>query len=422
MNVQPPTPAPDRADVVAPVRRDGFALPLAIVVLALLTMGLVFGFSTASSELSTTVSQRAQARAYSYAQMGLETFLTQRKENTGRLFCPHCWAVNATVPPGGAGITANLDTLPTQRETVYVAFQGGYAIVKATPVWLNVATGKGTYLITSTGYDAQSGLAASLGRSNTAKRTVGVLVTWNKITMNVVGAWTSLSGLVKNGTGRIDGVDQSPTSCANGQNVAGLSVPQYNGRADLVINGGFQPTGSPPYDTLKTFAQESASMKLDWASVKSGVAMPADYIITATNSTFPSTAMFTADTNFWPVIHVMNNPPLPGVPFNFALPNRGRGMLIVDGDLTISGSNQWDGVIMVGGILTSNGNNVSEGATLSGLNALTGTRPSPSSADDATANGQKAYTYNSCSVSKATRAMARYTMMSNTWMDNVSGY
>ena len=97
-------------------------------------------------------------------------------------------------------------------------------------------------------------------------------------------------------------------------------------------------------------------------------------------------------------------------------------MLIVDGDLTISGSNQWDGVIMVGGILTSNGNNVSEGATLSGLNALTGTRPSPSSADDATANGQKAYTYNSCSVSKATRAMARYTMMSNTWMDNVSGY
>ena len=161
-------------------------------------------------------------------------------------------------------------------------------------------------------------------------------------------------------------------------------------------------------------------MKLDWASVKSGAAVPADYTITATNSTFPSTAMFVADTNFWPVIHVKNSPP--NVPFNFALPNRGRGMLIVDGDLTISGSNQWDGVIMVGGILTSNGNNVSEGATLSGLNALTGTRPSPSTADDATANGQKAYTYNSCSVAKATRAMARYVMMSNTWMDNVSGY
>ena len=44
-------------------------------------------------------------------------------------------------------------------------------------------------------------------------------------------------------------------------------------------------------------------------------------------------------------------------------------MLIVDNDLTINSSNQWDGVcILVGGQLTSNGNNVSEGATLGGLN------------------------------------------------------
>jgi hypothetical protein len=60
------------------VRRDGFALPLAIMVLALLTMGLVAGFAASASEMSTSASQRAQARAYSFAQMGLEQFLTQR--------------------------------------------------------------------------------------------------------------------------------------------------------------------------------------------------------------------------------------------------------------------------------------------------------------------------------------------------------
>ena len=60
--------------------REGFALPLAIMVLALMSIGLVAGFAMSTSEQAATSSQRAQARAYSYAQMGLEAFLTQRKE------------------------------------------------------------------------------------------------------------------------------------------------------------------------------------------------------------------------------------------------------------------------------------------------------------------------------------------------------
>ena len=47
-------------------------------------------------------------------------------------------------------------------------------------------------------------------------------------------------------------------------------------------------------------------------------------------------------------------------------------MLVVDGDMTISGSNQWDGVILVGGKLTSNGNNVTSGTVMAGLNRLIG--------------------------------------------------
>ena len=398
------------AEPATSTRREGFALPMAIVVLALLTMGLVAGFAMTSSELSTAASQRAEARAYSNAQRGLEALLTRRKEKVGAtMFCPHCWAVNASAAVGA--VTANLDGLPTVRETVTVAFTNGMAIVRATPVFVNTVTGKGKYFITSTGYDSTSGAGGGLGRSAIAKRTVGIFVSWNKTTINVLGAWTSLTGIVKNGTGQINGIDQ----CGSGVNVAGISVPQYAGKADLVVNGGFMPTGNPPYDTLKTFSAESAAMKIDWGTVKSGSAIPADVIIGA--GTFPSTATFAADTNYWPVIHVTNGPA--GV---FALPWAGRGMLIVDADLTISGNNQWSGIILVGGKLTSNGNNVSEGATLSGLNALTGTTALPSTSDDAVANGQKSYVYNSCSVSKATSALARYTTMPNTWMDNLPGY
>jgi Tfp pilus assembly protein PilX len=188
-------------------RRDGFALPLAIVVLALLTMSLVAGFAMTTSELSTTASQRAEARAYSNAQRGLEAFLSRRKEKAGGvMFCPNCWAVNAT--PAIGSVAANLDGLPTVRETVTVAFPGGMAIVRATPVLVNVATGRGKYFITSTGYDSTSGIGGLAGRSSMASRTVGVFSNWNKSTINILSAWTSLTGIRKNGTGQISGIDQ----------------------------------------------------------------------------------------------------------------------------------------------------------------------------------------------------------------------
>ena len=404
-------PASDSPDVTLPARRDGFALPMAIVVLALLTMGLVAGFAMTSSELSTSSSQRAQARAYSNAQMGLETFLTRRKERAGSvMFCPHCWSVNATAAVGNQ--TANLDGLPLARETVTVGFPQGMAIIRVTPVWVNTVTGKGKYFVTSTGYDSTSGAGGGGGRVTLASRTVGVFTTWNKITMNVVSAWTSLSGISKQGTGLISGVDRG--NCGNGD-VAGLSVPwnPVNGKADLSVSGNsFSPTGTPPYDTLSTFSQESSKVKLDWASIQNGTALQPDIIIPS--GTFPSTATFAADTNYWPVIQVTSA--------SFTLPNAGRGMLIINGDLTINGSNQWSGIILVGGVLTSNGNNVSEGTTLSGLNYLIGAHPAQSTADDAQANGTKSYVYNSCSVAKASSGMARYTMLPNTWMDNLAGY
>src|SRR5258708_2740533 len=302
--------------------------------------------------------------------MGLENFLLRRKENTGSQFCPHCWAVNATAANGS--ISSNLDGLPTVRETVYVAFASGYAIVRATPIWLDIPNGKGTYFITSTGYDQQAFVGGGSGRTAQATRTVGVFASWNRTTMNVLSAWTSLTGIIKNGTGTISGTDQ----CGGG-NVAGLSVPEYNGKADMQINGNnWAPTGNPPYDTTKTFSQESSAVKIDWAGIKNGTSLNFD--ITIPNGTFPSTATFAADTNYWPVIHIVNNGPNPP-PSAYTLPNAGRGMVIVDGDLNTNGSNHWSGVILVGGLLTSTGHNLADGAPLTCLNALTSAKPLASS-------------------------------------------
>jgi hypothetical protein len=408
--------------------RRGFALPLAIMVLALLTMGLVAGFAMSTSEQSSTASQRAQARAYSYAQMGLEAFLANRKElvcapspskgytaaqASACAFCPQCWLVNAAALNGQ--VNANLDTLPTVAESVTVKFTSGTAFVRAVPVWLDTAKGRGTYFISSRGTDSLSKIATGSGTTRNASRTVGVYVVWSRATMNVMGALVSFSGVDKNGTGDISGID----ACGADTNVAGINVPANE--SVTTAGNSFTPTGNPPYDTLQTFAQDSANSKLDWAGITSGTSLQADIDVTVASApNFPSLANFAADTNWWPVTHIHNRQASPGWNGGFTLPWKGRGMLIVDGNLTIAGSNQWDGVILVGGQLTSDGNNVTSGTVMAGLNRLIGL---PAAAvNDASLQGTKSYQYNSCSVRKATTSMARYTMLPNTWMDDIPQY
>lgn len=109
----------------------------------------------------------------------------------------------------------------------------------------------------------------------------------------------------------------------------------------------------------------------------------------------------------------------------FSLPNAGRGIIIADSHFTISGSNMWDGIILVGGKLTSNGNNTTFGTTMSGLNLLLpNAQPLGQGTiiDDATANGNKDYVYNSCYVSRATQPLRRFMAIADTWIDDVPAW
>jgi hypothetical protein len=355
---------------------------MTILVLTALTAALAAGFASAASEFTTNAAQRGQNRAYHNAETALEQFLVLRSTSG---WCTNC------VP----------DPTVADSEWTHVPLPGGYADVVAVRVRPVIGNNNAVYFIRSRGVDTSVKLSGG-GYSVNAEHTVGVYATWNTATMKVAAAWLSLSGLVKNGTGVISGIDQ----CGKQPAVAGVMVDS----GDLVIKGGsFNPQGNPPVDTSNNFNNLKAKTGIDWAGVMGG-SIVADRTIPGDQ--FPSSEF--DDPNYWPVIRVHTN--------GYSLPNHGRGIIIADSDFTISGSNMWDGIVLVGGMLTSNGNNTTAGATLSGLNFMIGGTPSLSTIDDATANGQKTYVYNSCNVALASQSLRKYAALSNTWVDNLSSW
>jgi len=363
-------------------------MPMAIFVIAVLTAALAAGFSGTATEITTNNAVRGQTRAYQLAEAGLEAFMVRRGESG--------WCTNCANP-----VTAD-------SEWTRVSLIGGYADVVAVKVRPVIGNSSALYFIRSKGTDTSTRLNGASG-SRFATRTVGLYATWNTAVVNVKAAWLSLSGLSKNGTGVISGIDD----CGEQPPVAGVMVD----KGDLAVAGeSFHPLGNPPVDTSNTFDQLKAGTPIDWASILQNSITPD---VEIPGGTFPSAAQFDADPEYWPVIRIHTQ--------GFALPNRGRGMIIADSDFVINGSNMWDGIIMVGEQLTSNGNNTVAGATISGLNYLVnGLSPNysnkSSDTDNSMAEGQKNYVYNSCYVSRAAQRLRRYVTMPNSWMDNLASW
>jgi hypothetical protein len=211
--------------------------------------------------------------------------------------------------------------------------------------------------------------------------------------MQVLAGWTALSGFQKNGAaGTIGGIDVCHDSAA----VAGVVVPVNPGYAGKVV-----AVGDPPIDSVAP-----DSVAIDWNGIVNlGAITPT---ITIPGGSWPTAALTAAyaDSNslYYPIIRINGD---------YTLPSSGRGMLIVTGNLTISGSTGWLGIILVGGDITSNGNNGVQGAVVSGLNVKLGTYVPTS-----TGNGTKSYNYNSCEVAKAATTMGALVTLRNTWVDN----
>lgn len=368
-----------------PKNRDGFALPMAILVIAVITIALTAAFLSTNAELSANQAEKGTERAYEIAQNGLQQFLVRRSEPG---WCQYCGT-----PPA---VTA---------ESTVVASNGGYARVVARRVHASTSNSDpAVYFVMSTGVDTTTKMSAG-GSTVYATRAVGTYARWNVTVVNVMASWTSLSGIAKNGAGTIDGTDQCGVDTA----LAGVTVPS----GSYSQSGTHGPTGNPPVDSNQTVAQLASMVKIDWAGILAGSLTPD---VTIPPGSFPSNGAFTADTSYWPIIRIHTN--------NYSLPNAGRGIIIADSNFVISGSNMWNGIVLVGGALTSNGNNTTSGATVSGLNVLLGdtTSTGQSVAGDATSNGQKTYVFNSCDVSRASQRLQSYVAYPNAWLDNIAIY
>ncbi len=344
-------------------QRRGFAIPVAILVIMVLTIMVAGGFSLVSAERRSVADQKSQISAFRIAEQGLEIFLVRRDSLMKNL-------------PGYTKV-------PGAKDSVRIPMTGGYADVSLTRLRPVIGSQAGLYVVRSKGVET----AGAFAGTPQGVRTVAQYVLWEPAPMQVLAGWTALSGLQKNGNaGTLGGIDL----CGDSAAIAGVVVPFNPGYTGKTV-----AVGNPPIDSVAP-----DSVDIDWNAIVNLNSI--EPTITIPGGSWPTVAL--QDTTYYPIIRVNGD---------LSLPSSGQGMLIVTGHLTISGSTTWKGVLLVGGDITSNGNNGVQGATVSGLNVKLGTYV-PSS----TANGTKQYNYNSCAVAKATTRMGALVTLRNTWVDN----
>ena len=350
--------------------RRGFAIPIALLVIAALTIMIAGGFSLVSAERRSVADQKSQISAFRIAEQGLEIFLVRRD----------------SLMAGHTGYSHVPGLIP---DTAVIPVTGGVATVTLTRLRPVKGSQSGLYVVRSRGVETVGAYAGS----PQGVRTVAQYALWEPAPMQVLAGWTALSGLQKNGgSGTLGGIDL----CGDSAAVAGVAVPVNPGYTGKTV-----AVGDPPVDSIAP-----DSVAIDWNGILNlGAITPTLTIPPASWPTAAMTASF-ADTlsTYYPIIRVNGD---------FALPSSGTGMLIVSGSLTLNGSVGWRGVLLVGNDITSNGNNGIVGATVSGLNVKLGTYVPGS-----TANGTKQYNYDSCEVAKSTTTMGALVTLRNTWVDN----
>ncbi|HJU66760.1 MAG TPA: hypothetical protein VJ650_00835 [Gemmatimonadaceae bacterium] len=352
--------------------RRGAALPVVILLMVILALSLTAAFTINSNESRAVDNQQEQIEAFALAESGRERYLIDRA-------------------------AFGLNGEPAASESIRVVQSGGYADVVVARIRQSFGGRPGLYALRSTGVRTNPRMPGQPA----ATRTVGQIFKWETGNLSIPGAFTSLSGIVKNGgAGQFTGVDQ----CGVLPSVGGVAVPTTPGYTQ---SGGVSiPTGNPPIKDLGMPPASNDSARVDWAGVLAGSSLTPT--LTIPPSTFPGPAAF-ADTSFWPIIKVNGD---------LSLPNSGRGILIISGNFSVNGGQIWDGLMLVGGTVTSNGGNQINGALISGLNMQLGQAVPPS----AIANGEKYFRYNSCILARALRPFSGVVPLDNAWADNWASY
>jgi hypothetical protein len=363
---------------------------MAILAIALMTAGVVAAYSTTTAETVSNNAMRSQNRAYQLAEAGLHQFMVRRGQAG---FCDNCVSNPAVA----------------DSEWTRVDLVGGYADVVAMRVRPALADGSPSiFFIRSTGTDTTARLGGA-GSAVYARRVIGQYATFATSGVKGMAGWTSLNGLTKSNSGPQPPVRGSDDCNASADLAAGIVAPkggQFGG-------GGTNPNGSPNYDTTMTLDSLRKRVGIDWNAIVNHEAIPAD--ITIPGGSYPNWLTWLFNPDYYPVIRVKTN--------NWSLPSPGRGILIVDTNLTIASNETWDGIILVGGKITAGGNGTSEGLVLTGLNLLLPGAATPANGtttDNDVINNTKRFYYDSCVASYAADKLRVYFGFSNSWTDNVA--
>ena len=357
--------------------RRGATLPLSILVIAVLSLSIVVAAARLSSERQITSDQEAVMDAFAVAQAGMEEYFR---------------ALTA-LPPGTFP--------PTSHDTTITTLPGGTAQVSFRRLRDSTSTTPAVWVVTSRGNNISA--KRFNFRVPSAERTVAQYAVWQPANLDLNAAFTSLSGVDKNGnSGALDGND----GCGSLPAIPGVAVPggTYTGQTNP-ING--NPDNAPiDLGTPGTSGSAKDAVEVDWAGISAGTALPPNYTIPG--NSWPTAAQM-AD---WPVILVNGDLSLSGGETN------GKGILIVTGNLTMGGSWSHEGIVLVGGVLTSNGNNTIQGAVMTALNIKLGIAVP----QVAIANGNKTFQYNSCSIASALKRIGSVRRVRNAWTDTWSSY
>jgi hypothetical protein len=355
-----------------PVNRRGSTLALTVIVIAIMAVAVAISFARLSSERRITGDTQAQVDAFTVAQSGLNNYLATRNGKPG----------------------------PSQ-DTTFTTLPGGTALVSLRMLRESTTTLlPAVYVITSRG--TATGAVRYDARSPAAERSVATYALWTPAPFDLDAAFTSLSGIDKAGnSGALDGNDHCVAPGGSQPAIAGAAVPNgtYTGHTNP-INGNPDNAplqlGSPgPGGTAKD------EVDIDWAGITAGTVLPPDFVYPA----WPSAGEF----DNWPVVKANGD---------LDLPNDGKGILIVTGNLTLNGSQHWDGLVFVGGTITSNGNNTIYGAVITGLNVKLGINVP----QQAIANGNKTFQFDSCNLTRALGHIGSLQRVRNGWTDTWSSY
>ncbi len=346
----------------------GFALPLTIFVLMLVTVMLAALMVQVQTDRRIADSSGDLVEALVVAQSGLE------------------------------GYIAHYDSLafrPSDGDSLRINVVSGYADVVANVVHQPTDTLLGgiDYILRSRGRL----IHPTRGAEPQAVRVVAQFARWEYGTMQVIGAFTAIDGFRCTGprcggTFQFTGHDQ----CLVETSVPALRVP----------TGGTQAIGPPEADPAavegparNTF-DDPDFVGIDWAIIENGAFDP-DYR-SLTNLNTWSSYLLDGDVTLHDIT--------------------GAGLLIVRGDAILTGAAfDWQGVLIVGGHVQFEAATTRiSGVLVSGMNHQTGSLSGSGGWGDTGTHID--ITYDSCAIRNAFRSLSGFALVPGAWMDRWASY